>query len=69
MPLSFASINREYTIQKINGKDSVRMHLKNLGFVEKETIFVRQKINESLIVEVKGVRIALDATLSRRIFV
>ena len=45
------------------------MHLKNLGFVENETVSVIQSIQGNLIVEIKGVRIALDKSLANRIMV
>ena len=56
-------------IQRITGQDKVRVHLKNLGFVENETVSVIQSIQGNLIVEIKGVRIALDKSLANRIMV
>ncbi len=69
MPLCFAKENTNYTISRITGKDEVRSHLRNLGLVENETISVKQSIAGSLIVEVKGVRIALNKDLARRIMI
>ncbi len=69
MPLSFAEENTSYTISRITGKDEVRSHLRNLGLVENETISVKQSIAGNLIVEVKGVRIALNKDLARRIMI
>lgn len=69
MPLTFADTNHEYVIQRITGQDKVRVHLRNLGFVENETVSVIQSIQGNLIVEIKGVRIALDKSLANRIMV
>jgi ferrous iron transport protein A len=69
MPLTFADMGKEYTIVKITGKDEVRTHLRNLGFVEKGTVSVIQSLNGNLIVQVKDGRIAMDAGLAKRIMV
>lgn len=69
MPLTFADLNRQYVILKITGQDKVRAHLKNLGFIENESVSVIQSIQGNLIVEIKGVRIALDKSLANRIVV
>lgn len=69
MPLTFADLNHPYVIVRIAGQDRIRRHLQNLGFVEKETVSVIQNIHGNLIVEIKGVRIALDQSLACRIMV
>lgn len=69
MPLTFAERNKEYVILRITGQDKVRNHLRNLGFVENETVSVIQSISGNLIVEIKGVRVALDKSLANRIMV
>ena len=69
MPLSFCKVDVVYTIEKITGKDSMRTHLINLGIVEGESIVIKNAIQKNLIVEIKGIRIALDATLAQRIMV
>ena len=60
MPLTFAQMSKEYVIVKITGQDKIRTHLRNLGIMENETVSVVQSIRGNLIVEIKGVRIALD---------
>ena len=67
MPLALADKNRTYTIVRITGKDEVRAHLNNLGFIENEPVRIKQAINGNLIVEVKGTNIALSDKLARRI--
>ncbi len=68
-PLIFAEPDEQVTIQKVTGKDAVRSHLSHLGLTENETVSIKQSINGNLIVEVKGVRIALDSSLARRIMI
>ena len=69
MPLTLAQTNQKYTILRITGQDKVRNHLRNLGFVENETVSVIQSISGNLIVEIKGIRVALDKSLANRIMV
>lgn len=69
MPLSFGEVNQAYRIARISGKDEIRAHLQNMGFSEKTRIVIRQRIAGSLIVEVLGVRVALDPGLARRIHI
>ena len=69
MPLTFADMNHGYVIQRVIGEDKTKSHLKNLGFIEKEKVLVIQSIQGNLIVEIKGVRIALDKSLANRIMV
>ncbi len=69
MPLTFAQINTRYVITRISGQDKVRTHLRNLGFVENETVSVLQSIQGNLIVEIKGIRVAIDKSLANRIMV
>ncbi len=69
MPIIFAEVNTLYCVKRITGKDDVRNHLANLGFVEGAELKVIQKVDGNLIVEVKGVRLALDRSLAQRIMV
>ncbi|WP_305209406.1 FeoA family protein [Dubosiella newyorkensis] len=69
MLLSFGKVGVRYPIERITGKDSIRTHLRNLGIVEGESIVIKNAIQKNLIVEIKGIRIALDAALAQRIMV
>ena len=69
MPLTYAPIGEPAVIRKITGKDEVRLHLAELGFVVGETITVVNEISGNLIIQVKEARIALDKTLAMRIIV
>ena len=69
MPLTMAKAGETVTIQQITGKDEVRLHLAELGFVVGETITVVNEISGNLILQVKEARIALDKTMAMRIMV
>ncbi len=67
MPLTFAPIGTPAVIRKIIGKDDVRQHLAELGFVAGQEVTVVSSLNGNLIINVKGSRIALDETMARRV--
>ena len=69
MPLSVAGRGEQLTIRKITGKDEVRQHLAELGFVVDSTVTVVNEIAGNLILQVKQSRIALDKTMANRIMV
>ena len=67
MPLIFAKEGETVTIRRILGKDDVRQHLAELGFVMDAEVIVSHMAG-NLIVQVKGSRIALDKSIAQRIF-
>ena len=69
MPLTMAKTGETVTIRKIFGKDEVRQHLAELGFVVDSNVMVVSEIGGNLIVQVKDSRIALDKTMANRIMV
>ena len=69
MPLSMAGRGEQLTIRKITGKDEVRQHLAELGFVVDSDVTVVSEIAGNLILQVKQSRIALDKTMANRIMV
>lgn len=69
MPLTMVGRGEQVNIQKITGKDEVRQHLAELGFVVDSTVIVVNEIAGNLIVQVKASRIALDKTMANRIMV
>lgn len=69
MPLSMAKTGDVVTIRKITGKDEVRQHLAEMGFVVDETITVVSEIAGNLILQVKSSRVALDQTMANRIMI
>ena len=69
MPLTMAKTGDTVTIRKITGRDEVRQHLAELGFVVGEAVTVVNVLGGNLILQVKESRIALDKTLAMRILV
>ena len=69
MPLSMATPGEPVVIRKITGKDEVRQHLAELGFVVDSVVTVVSRLSGSLILQVKDSRVALDRSLASRILV
>ena len=69
MPLGMANVGDVNIIKKISGRDEVRQHLAELGFVVGEEVQVVNEMGGNLILSVKGARIALDKTMAMRIMV
>ena len=67
IPLSIAKPGETVTIRRITGKDEVRQHLAELGFVENTDVTVVSELAGNLIVQVKDSRVALDKTMAARI--
>ena len=69
LPLTMAKAGETVTIKKITGKDDIRLHLAELGFVVGSEVTVVNEIAGNLIVQVKQSRLALDKTMASRIMV
>ena len=69
MPLTLAKAGESCVIQKITGRDEVRQHLAELGFVVDSDVTVVSEISGNLILQVKDSRIALDKTMANRIMI
>ena len=69
MPLTMAKNGERNFIKKITGKDEVRQHLAELGFVVDGVVTVVSEIAGNLILQVKDSRIALDKTMANRIMI
>lgn len=67
MPLAMAKQGETVTIRKITGKDEVRQHLAELGFVVDGEVTVVSELGGNLILQVKDSRIALDRAMANRI--
>ena len=66
MPLTMAKQGETVTIRKITGRDEVRQHLAEMGFVVDSTVTVVSEIAGNLILQVKDSRVALDRTMANR---
>lgn len=69
IPLSMAKTGETVTIRKITGKDEVRQHLAELGFVVEGKVTVISQLGGNLILQVKDSRVALDKTMANRILI
>lgn len=69
MPLTLAQPGEQVTIRRVTGKDEVRAHLAELGFVADTVVTVVSALAGNLIVQIKDSRVALDAALANRILI
>ena len=69
MPLTMARPGDTVTIRKITGRDEVRQHLAELGFVVESDVTVVSELGGNLILQVKDSRVALDRTMANRIMI
>jgi len=64
-----ASPGETVTIRKITGRDDVRQHLAELGFVVDGVVTVVSGLAGNLILQVKDSRVALDRGMANRIMI
>lgn len=69
MPITMAKTGENVVIKKITGKDDVRMHLAEMGFVVDSEVKIVNEIAGNLILQVKESRIALDKSMAMRIMI
>ena len=69
MPLTMAPVGETQIIRKITGKDEIRQHLAELGFVIGTSVKVVNSIAGNLIIQVKDSRVALDKNMACRIII
>lgn len=69
MPLTMAAVGEKNTILKITGKDGVRQHMAELGFVVGSEVTVVSSNFGNMILSVRDSRIALDKTMANRILI
>ncbi len=69
MPLAMAKVGETVAIKKINGKDDIKRHLENLGFVSGVEVSVVSEMNGNLIVSIKDSRIAISREMAMKIMV
>ena len=69
MPLTLAEVGEENVIKKIGGKQDVKAHLENLGFVVGGAVTVINTIGGNVIVNVKESRIAISKEMAQKIMV
>ena len=69
MPLILAETGEENIIKKIGGKQEVKVHLENLGFVVGGAVTVINTIGGNVIVNVKESRIAVSKEMAQKIMI
>ena len=69
MPLTMARPGETVVIRKITGRDEVRQHLAELGFVVDESVTGSSEMAGNLILQVKDSRVAVDRTMANRIMI
>ena len=69
MPLTMARPGETVVIRKITGRDEVRQHLAELGFVVDESVTVISEMAGNLVLQVKDSRVAVDRTMANRIMI
>ncbi len=69
MPLNLAVIGEENIIKRIGGNADIRAHLQNLGFVPGAVVVVVSSMGGSLIVNIKGSRVAVSKEMAQKIII
>ena len=69
MPLTLAEEGEENIIKKIGGRQEVRNHLENLGFIAGGALTVINTIGGNVIVNVKESRIAISKEMAQKIMI
>ena len=69
VPLTMVRAGETGTIRRITGKDELRQHLAELGFVVDGAVTVVSELGGNQILQVKDSRVALDRTLAGRIMI
>lgn len=69
IPLTLAETGEANIIKKIGGKQEVKAHLENLGFVVGGSVTVISTIGGNVIVNVKESRIAISKEMAQKIMI
>ncbi len=68
IPLSMASDGETGTIVRITGNQETKRYMSNLGFTAGSRVSVVKRVSKDLIVDIKGSRIAMDASVASRLY-
>ena len=69
MPLMLAKTGEENLIRKISGRDETKKYLEHLGFVAGGAVTVIAEYGGSVIVRVKGSRVAVSREMANKIYI
>ena len=69
MPLTMAREGEVTSIKRVGGKEEVRRHLENMGFVPGASVTVVSANNGNVIVNVKEARVAISREMANKIMI
>lgn len=69
IPLTLARSGEVNVIKRVGGKQEIRAHLENLGFVVGGGVTVINTIGGNLIVNVKDSRVAISREMAQKIMI
>lgn len=69
MPIVIAPLNTILTVVKVNADEKTKKHLESLGVFINGKLTVIASNGGNVIIEVKGVRLALNRDVATKIFV
>ena len=69
MPLTMAKEGEVASIKRVGGKDEVRRHLENMGFVPGTDVTVVSVNHGNVIVNVKEARVAISKEMANKILI
>ena len=69
MPLTMAREGEVTSIKRVGGKEEVRRHLENMGFVPGTDVTVVTVNNGNVIVNVKDARVAISRDMANKIMI
>lgn len=69
MPLTLAEVGEENIIKKIGGRQEVKIHLENLGFIVGGAVTIINTIGGNVIVNVKESRVAISREMAQKIMI
>ena len=69
IPLTLAEVGEKNIIKKIGGKQEVKAHLENLGFVVGGAVTIINSIGGNVIVNVRESRIAISREMAQKIMI
>ena len=69
MPLTMAREGEVTSIKRVGGKEEVRRHLENMGFVPGTDVTVVTVNNGNVIVNVKEARVAISREMANKIMI
>lgn len=67
MPLALATVGQECIVRRIGGSPAVKRHLESLGFTVGDPVTVVTSLAGSVIVHVRGARVAISEEMARKI--